>query len=73
MAVIGWAGAAKCVAEMAGLWAIGLSYDVAEIGADDDIGLPLRKSQARLRQIIVGDYGGLAQFWGPDRAESAGK
>ena len=65
MAVIGWAGAAKCVAEMAGLWAIGLSYDVAEIGADDDIGLPFRKSQARLRQIIVGDYGGLAQFWGP--------
>jgi hypothetical protein len=26
--------------------------------------LPLRKSQARLRQIIVGDYGGLVQFWG---------
>ena len=63
--VIGWAGAAKCVAEMAGLLAIWLSDDVAEIGADDDIGLPLRKSQARLRQIIVGDYGGLAQFWGP--------
>ena len=58
--------AAKCLAEMAGLCAIGLSYDVAEIGADDDIGLPSRKSQARLRQIIVGDHGRLTQFRGPE-------